>query len=84
MRPPEVFVRELSPREGARLKQVSNSTLVGCYSCGGRWSGRSRRLVVCWHVLQRPVQHLKIGWSKRTAWGRVRPAAGLLGQGAPG
>jgi hypothetical protein len=35
----------------------------------------------CWQVWQRPVQHLRIGWSSWTVLGRVRPAAGLLGEG---
>lgn len=62
-----------------------SSTLVGLfYSCCGGWRGILVGLMGWWQVVQRPVQHLKRGWSSRTAWGRVRPATGDLGSAAPG
>jgi hypothetical protein len=69
----------------ADLERLPNSTLVVCYSCWGCWRrGRAVRSIVCWQVVQWPVQHLNRGWSRRTARGRVRPAAGDLGSAAPG
>ena len=34
MRPPEVFVRELSPEEGARLKRPSKRASISPSVCG--------------------------------------------------
>src|SRR6516164_283039 len=46
-----------------------------------RWrsgrSGRSLRSTGCWQVWHRPFQHLKIGCSSRTTWGRVNRSTGL-------
>ena len=51
---------------------------------GARCRRSLTRSTVCWQVWQRPVQHLNSGWSRWTAWGSVRPAAGDLGAAAPG
>ncbi len=79
------FAPQVKPGLRTLWMSPHSSTLVACYSsCGGWRRGRSSRLIVCWQVVQRPVQHLNRGWNRRTAWGRVRPAAGDLGAAAPG
>ena len=68
-----------------RESRDPNRTLVGRHSRWGSFRrGRSARSMVCWQVEQRPVQQRISGWNRRTAWGRVRPAAGDLGSAAPG
>jgi hypothetical protein len=59
------------------------SHLVGlCYSRLVK-SASCSRSTVWWQVRQRPAQHRRTGWRSSTAWGSVRPAAGLLGRVAP-
>ncbi len=62
---------------------VDDFLVVLCYSSGVCRSGSSARSIGRWQVWQCPDQQSKMGMNRRTAWGSVRPAAGLLGRCAP-
>jgi hypothetical protein len=66
------------------LLKAARTRIVGlCYSRRGTRMSWSRS-TGCWQVRQRLAQQRRTGCRSSTAWGSVRPAAGLSGIGARG